>query len=51
MEPAPKFRSASGRDRYIQGLGKVGEAVKILLDVEKIVREDDTRLIEAAASA
>ncbi len=51
VEPAPKFRSASGKDRYIQGLGKVGEAVKILLDVEKIVREDDTRLIEAAASA
>ena len=51
VEPPPKFRSASGKDRYIQGLGKVGEAVKILLDVEKIIREDDTRLIEAAASA
>lgn len=51
VEPPPNFKSTAGKDRYIQGLGKVGEAVKILLNVEKIVREDDVRLIESAATA
>ena len=41
IEPPPSFKTASGKDRYISGLGKVGEAVKILLDVEKIVKEEE----------
>jgi purine-binding chemotaxis protein CheW len=50
IEPPPRFKSASGKDRYISGLGKAGEAVKILLDVEKIMRDEDARLLEAAAA-
>jgi purine-binding chemotaxis protein CheW len=43
VEPPPNFKSASGRDRYISGLGKAGETVKILLDVEKLVRDEAVR--------
>ncbi len=45
VEPPPMFKSASGRERYISGLGKVGEAVKILLDVEKIVHDEAVKAL------
>jgi purine-binding chemotaxis protein CheW len=48
VEPAPRFKTVSGRERYIAGMGKVGELVKILLDVEKLVRDEDVRAIESA---
>jgi purine-binding chemotaxis protein CheW len=32
IEPAPRTRQGSG-SRYIQGMGKIGDEVKILLDV------------------
>ena len=52
VEPAPRFKTVSGQDRYIAGMGKVGEAVKILLDVEKLVVDEEVRAVqEAVASA
>ena len=48
VEEAPRFRFQSGKDRYISGMGKVGEDVKILLDVEALVRDDDVRAIAEA---
>ena len=47
IEPPPRFKTVSGRDQYISGMGKVGEAIKILIDVEKIVRDENI----SAASA
>jgi len=41
IEPPPKFKTVSGKDQYISGMGKVGEAIKILIDVEKIVRDEN----------
>ncbi len=41
ISPAPQFKTVSGKERYISGMGKVGEMVKILLDVEKIVKDED----------
>ena len=41
IEPAPKFRSATGKDKYISGMGKIGDQVKILLDVERLLFEDE----------
>lgn len=38
IEPAPGMRR-SRENRYIQGMGKVGERVKLLLDVEKLLEE------------
>jgi purine-binding chemotaxis protein CheW len=40
VEPAPKFKTSSGKERYISGMGKVGDSVKILLDIEKMIYED-----------
>lgn len=49
IEPPPAFRSTSGKERYIKGLGKVSDQVKILLDVERIVGEED--ITQALANA
>ena len=34
------------QNRYIYGIGKVGDGVKLLLDPEKILRDDDITLLE-----
>jgi purine-binding chemotaxis protein CheW len=47
----PRFKSASGQDRYIHGLGKVGDSVKILLDVEKIVDDQSLRELQSEKAA
>ena len=39
IEPAPRFNTASGQEQYLSGLGKVGEEVKILLDVGKLMED------------
>jgi purine-binding chemotaxis protein CheW len=41
IEPPPRFKSVAGKDRYISGMGKVGDQVKILIDVEKVVKDQD----------
>ena len=48
IEPPPKFKTISGRDQYISGMGKVGDAIKILIDVEKIVRDENLSSVAAA---
>jgi purine-binding chemotaxis protein CheW len=50
IEPPPRFKTVSGKDRYISGMGKVGEQVKILIDVEKIVRDEDIGGMAASAA-
>ncbi len=50
VEPPPKFRTVSGRDQYISGMGKVGDSIKILVDVERIVRGDGGLSLKAAAN-
>jgi len=48
IEPPPKFKTISGKDQYISGMGKVGDAIKILIDVEKIVRDQNLASVAAA---
>ncbi|MBN1123746.1 MAG: purine-binding chemotaxis protein CheW [Sedimentisphaerales bacterium] len=38
IEPSPEFSSASGTD-FILGMAKVGESVKILLDIDRVLGE------------
>jgi purine-binding chemotaxis protein CheW len=45
----PPEVAQSGTQRYIKGLGKMGEAVKILLDVEKLVRNEDMAAMKSVA--
>lgn len=46
IEPPP----VSGRSgkQYIQGMGKIEEQVKILLDIEALVNDEDLQVAEAA---
>jgi purine-binding chemotaxis protein CheW len=46
IDPPPSFKKDNNRDRYISGLGKVDDEVKILLDVKKILDQDATLELE-----
>ena len=48
IEPPP--RAAKGGCRYIQGIGKVGEQVTILLEVNALIGEDDLQGVEGIAA-
>lgn len=41
IDPAPNFKSDSSKDKYILGLGKIDDEVRILLDVEKIAVQEE----------
>lgn len=42
VAPAPRFKDElRGRERYIGGIGKVGEEVKILLDVDSLLEDEE----------
>ncbi len=47
IEPSPSTRQGNG-SRYIQGLGKIGDEVKILLDVATLLHDD---VMEQVATA
>ncbi len=49
IAPAPRFKTVSGKERYISGLGKVGDLVKILLDVEKMVKDENVLMTAVEA--
>jgi purine-binding chemotaxis protein CheW len=44
ISPPPKFKKGT-ETRFVSGIGRVGEEVKILLDVEKILYEDELEAI------
>jgi purine-binding chemotaxis protein CheW len=44
--PPPSFKNASGKEQYIAGLAKKGEEVKIILDVEKIISNEDKAIFK-----
>ena len=44
--PPPSFKNLSGKEQYIEGLAKKGEEVKIILDVEKIISNEEKILLE-----
>jgi purine-binding chemotaxis protein CheW len=45
IDPPPQFKSASGYDKYVSGIGKIGEEVKILLNAEKIINSEELNKI------
>ncbi len=47
VEPPPKSKRKGGG--YIQGIGKIGKEVKILLDINKILYEEELESISEAA--
>lgn len=46
VEPPPKTGRKDG-GQYIQGMGKIGKAVKILLDVQELLFNDEMRALTA----
>lgn len=46
IAPAPNFKTESGKEKYISGMGKVGDEVKILLDVKKILHESELESVK-----
>ena len=40
ISPPPRF-SSSTSGRYVSGMGKIGEAVKIIIDVSKLLRDEE----------
>lgn len=38
--PPPEY--SSGRNKYIKGIGKVGNEVKLLIDCDKLLEQEDT---------
>lgn len=44
IEPPPRTKKEGGG--YIQGMGKIGDEVKILLDVNKLLYEDELEELE-----
>ena len=50
IEPTPDFGTRLDTD-YILGMGKIGDKVKILLDIDKVLSEDDLSAIDLSASS
>lgn len=45
--PAPKIgHSDKSHDRYVYAIGKVGDTVKLLLDPEKLLNDDDLAMLD-----
>ncbi|MDA3938985.1 MAG: chemotaxis protein CheW [Spirochaetia bacterium] len=42
----PSFKNLSGKEQYIAGLAKRGDEVKIILDVNKIISNEDKAIID-----
>ena len=45
IDPPPQFKTASGYERYVSGIGKIGNDVKIILDSDKIVHREELEKI------
>jgi purine-binding chemotaxis protein CheW len=46
IDPPPAFNKEGAREKYIAGLGKIGEQVKIILDVTKLLGEETVETIK-----
>jgi len=46
---SPPQTGKGTKNRYLKGMGKIGDAVKIMLNVEKLLQEEELEQIAAAA--
>ena len=49
IDPPPQFKTASGYEKYVKGIGKIGEEVKILIDAQRIIRTEELEKISQNA--
>ena len=45
IEPPPSISSENGKNKYVYGLGKVDDKVKLLLDPHKLIKYEDLTLV------
>ncbi|HAS82870.1 MAG TPA: chemotaxis protein CheW [Verrucomicrobia bacterium] len=46
IAPPPRFSSAAS-GRYVSGMGKIGDAVKIIIDTTKLLRDEELAAFQA----
>lgn len=46
--PPPKIGHDKAQNKYVYGIGKVGNAVKLLLDPDKLLNDEDLSVVEQA---
>ena len=46
--PPPSIGRGSVQNKYVYGIGKVGETVKLLLDPDKLLNDEDLSVMEQA---
>ena len=51
IDPPPKLVHGTAMNKYVWGLGKIGEDVKLLLDPDKLIKDEDLEFMEEAAEA
>lgn len=49
IDPAPSFQGRAETRKYVAGLGKIGEQLTILLDVERLMEQEEVESIQDAA--
>lgn len=49
IEPPPTLTIGSVKNKYVYGLGKTGDSVKLLLDPEKLIKDEDIAVFEEMA--
>lgn len=48
--PPPKLNAKNVKNQYVYGLGKVGDSVKMLLDPNKLIKDEEMILLEEAVN-
>ncbi|MBO5459305.1 MAG: purine-binding chemotaxis protein CheW [Lachnospira sp.] len=49
IEPPPTLSMGNVKNKYVYGLGKTGDSVKLLLDPEKLIKDEDIAVFEEIA--
>lgn len=46
IEPPPSLSTENAKNKYVYGLGKTGDKVKLLLDPQKLIKYEDFAMLE-----
>ena len=46
IEPPPSLSIGNAKNRYVYGLGKTGDTVKLLLDPQKLIKDEELALFD-----
>lgn len=49
IDPPPTLIHGNAMNKYVWGIGKTGDSVRLLLDPDKLIKDEDLELMENAA--